>query len=176
MTHPPWFALRRAEQMEVAAPVFVEEDDPDDPQKTVPLARYNTMLAILKNTLYVYGGSVLLLFRYLPPFRSKRLTPFNPSHPPSLTASSSPRNESTPWMTSTPFLWTNSTASSASRRLVLRTRRGSRVTRRTGAAAARKTKTREIGEVEKRLARVGRVRARGSSTSRRRKSRRRRRS
>ena len=69
--------------MEVAAPVFVEEDDPDDPQKTVPLTRfvlppslssstrldvdflpsvpstplrYNTMLAILKNTLYVYGG------------------------------------------------------------------------------------------------------------------------
>lgn len=37
-------------------PVFVEEDDPDDPIKTIPLTRYNTMLAILKNTLYVYGG------------------------------------------------------------------------------------------------------------------------
>ncbi|KAL7412220.1 hypothetical protein BDY24DRAFT_352931, partial [Mrakia frigida] len=44
------------QQVEVAAPVYVEEDDPDDPQKTVPLTRYNTMLAILKNTLYVYGG------------------------------------------------------------------------------------------------------------------------
>ena len=30
-----------------------EEDDPDDPLKTVPLTRYNAMLAILKNTLYM---------------------------------------------------------------------------------------------------------------------------
>lgn len=31
-----------------------EEDDPDDPQKTVPLTRYNAMLAVLKNTLYMW--------------------------------------------------------------------------------------------------------------------------
>lgn len=33
-----------------------EEDDPDDPQKSVPLARFNTMLAVQRNTLYCYGG------------------------------------------------------------------------------------------------------------------------
>ena len=31
----------------VAAPVE-DDDDPDDPLKTVPLARYNTMVAVLK--------------------------------------------------------------------------------------------------------------------------------
>jgi len=35
-----------------------EEDDPDDPQKTVPIARYNAMMAVQKNTLYIYGGIV----------------------------------------------------------------------------------------------------------------------
>lgn len=28
----------------------------DDPESTIPLARFNPMLAILKNTLYIYGG------------------------------------------------------------------------------------------------------------------------
>lgn len=30
--------------------------DPDDPQRTIPLERYNAMLAVQRNTLYVYGG------------------------------------------------------------------------------------------------------------------------
>ncbi|TFK53261.1 galactose oxidase [Heliocybe sulcata] len=30
-----------------------EDDDPDDPNKTVPLTRYNAMLAVLRNTLYM---------------------------------------------------------------------------------------------------------------------------
>ncbi|KAI0754124.1 hypothetical protein C8Q80DRAFT_1350004 [Daedaleopsis nitida] len=34
-----------------------EDDiDPDDPALTVPLPRYNAMLAVLRNTLYIYGG------------------------------------------------------------------------------------------------------------------------
>ncbi|KAI9062066.1 galactose oxidase [Trametes sanguinea] len=33
-----------------------EEVDPDDPSLTVPLPRYNAMLAVLRNTLYIYGG------------------------------------------------------------------------------------------------------------------------
>ncbi|PWN47512.1 galactose oxidase [Violaceomyces palustris] len=33
-----------------------EEDDPNDPIKTIPLERYNAMLAIQRNTLYIYGG------------------------------------------------------------------------------------------------------------------------
>ncbi|KAK1926781.1 hypothetical protein DB88DRAFT_181067 [Papiliotrema laurentii] len=33
-----------------------EEDDADDPAKSVPLTRYNAMLAIVKNTLFIYGG------------------------------------------------------------------------------------------------------------------------
>ncbi|RPD60274.1 galactose oxidase [Lentinus tigrinus ALCF2SS1-7] len=33
-----------------------EELDPDDPTLTVPLPRYNAMLAVLRNTLYIYGG------------------------------------------------------------------------------------------------------------------------
>ena len=33
-----------------------EEDDPDDPLKSVPIARFNTMLAIQRNTLFCYGG------------------------------------------------------------------------------------------------------------------------
>ncbi|KDQ52303.1 hypothetical protein JAAARDRAFT_198471 [Jaapia argillacea MUCL 33604] len=32
------------------------EVDPDDPNFTVPLPRYNAMLAVLRNTLYIYGG------------------------------------------------------------------------------------------------------------------------
>ncbi|KAJ3992633.1 galactose oxidase [Lentinula boryana] len=30
--------------------------DPDDPMLTTPLPRYNAMLAVLKNSLYIYGG------------------------------------------------------------------------------------------------------------------------
>ncbi|KAG8822139.1 hypothetical protein FRC17_009643 [Serendipita sp. 399] len=33
-----------------------EDIDPDDPNLTTPLVRYNAMLAVLKNTLYIYGG------------------------------------------------------------------------------------------------------------------------
>ncbi|KAK4047007.1 Kelch repeat-containing protein 3 [Microbotryomycetes sp. JL201] len=33
-----------------------DDDDPDDPQKTVPMSRYNAMLAVQRNTLYIYGG------------------------------------------------------------------------------------------------------------------------
>ncbi|KAF7338310.1 Galactose oxidase [Mycena venus] len=34
----------------------VVEVDPDDPLLTTPLPRYNAMLAVLRNTLYIYGG------------------------------------------------------------------------------------------------------------------------
>jgi hypothetical protein len=34
--------------------VPTEDDDPDDPQKTVPRARYNAMMAVQKNTVYMY--------------------------------------------------------------------------------------------------------------------------
>lgn len=30
-----------------------EDDDPEDPLKSTPLTRYNAMLAIVKNTLYM---------------------------------------------------------------------------------------------------------------------------
>ena len=32
------------------------EEDPDDPMNSIPLVRYNTMLAVQRNTLYIYGG------------------------------------------------------------------------------------------------------------------------
>ncbi|KAJ3560414.1 hypothetical protein NP233_g10854 [Leucocoprinus birnbaumii] len=32
------------------------ENDPDDPSLTLPIPRYNAMLAVLRNTLYIYGG------------------------------------------------------------------------------------------------------------------------
>lgn len=32
------------------------EVDPDDPSQTIPLPRYNAMLAVLRNTLFLYGG------------------------------------------------------------------------------------------------------------------------
>ncbi|KAH8103145.1 galactose oxidase [Cristinia sonorae] len=32
------------------------EIDPDDPNLTIPIPRYNAMLAVLRNTLYIYGG------------------------------------------------------------------------------------------------------------------------
>ncbi|EJT46220.1 hypothetical protein A1Q1_05177 [Trichosporon asahii var. asahii CBS 2479] len=38
------------------APMAVDkDDDDDDPQKSIPLTRYNAMLAILKNTLYLWN-------------------------------------------------------------------------------------------------------------------------
>ena len=36
------------------APPPEDEIDPDDPMLTVPLPRYNAMLAVLRNTLYMY--------------------------------------------------------------------------------------------------------------------------
>ncbi|KAN0063285.1 Kelch repeat-containing protein 3 [Thecaphora frezii] len=38
------------------APAAEMDDDPDDPEKTRPLERYNTMLAVQRNILYLYGG------------------------------------------------------------------------------------------------------------------------
>lgn len=35
-----------------------DEDDPDDPMKTIPIARYNAMMAVQRNTLFIYGGIV----------------------------------------------------------------------------------------------------------------------
>lgn len=35
-----------------------DEEDPDDPVKTIPIARYNAMLAVQKNSLYIYGGII----------------------------------------------------------------------------------------------------------------------
>ena len=35
-----------------------DEDDADDPVKTTPIARYNAMMAVQKNVLYIYGGIV----------------------------------------------------------------------------------------------------------------------
>jgi hypothetical protein len=32
----------------------IEEDDPDDPEKSIPSARYNAMLAVQRNTLYMF--------------------------------------------------------------------------------------------------------------------------
>ncbi|KAJ6502564.1 galactose oxidase [Mycena sanguinolenta] len=39
-----------------AAQQPVVEIDPDDPVLSTPLPRYNAMLAVLRNTLYIYGG------------------------------------------------------------------------------------------------------------------------
>lgn len=44
-----------------------DDDDPDDPNQTIPLTRYNAMLAVLRNTLYMYVVdlySFLLLFTW----------------------------------------------------------------------------------------------------------------
>lgn len=35
-------------------PIAEDKPDPDDPNLTVPIPRYNAMLAVLRNTLYVY--------------------------------------------------------------------------------------------------------------------------
>jgi hypothetical protein len=44
----------------VPEPKREDEDDPDDPNLTKPIPRYNAMLAVLRNTLYMYVVS----FRY----------------------------------------------------------------------------------------------------------------
>ncbi|KAI0090113.1 hypothetical protein BDY19DRAFT_751077 [Irpex rosettiformis] len=38
------------------APNNEDEIDLDDPNSTIPIPRYNAMLAVLRNTLYIYGG------------------------------------------------------------------------------------------------------------------------
>ncbi|EFP91432.2 uncharacterized protein PGTG_17388 [Puccinia graminis f. sp. tritici CRL 75-36-700-3] len=43
-------------QLGSAAETQDPSHDEEDPEKTIPLARFNPMLAILKNTLYIYGG------------------------------------------------------------------------------------------------------------------------
>ncbi|KAK0465820.1 galactose oxidase [Armillaria novae-zelandiae] len=44
------------EDTETEAPPQDSEVDLDDPNQTIPLPRYNAMLAVLRNTLYLYGG------------------------------------------------------------------------------------------------------------------------
>lgn len=46
------------------------EDDADDPLKTVPLTRYNAMLAVVRNTLYMY---VFLIHPNPPPVSHSQL-------------------------------------------------------------------------------------------------------
>lgn len=45
----PWEVAKLAKEA-----TMEDEDDPDDPEKTVPFARYNAMLAVQRNTLYMY--------------------------------------------------------------------------------------------------------------------------
>ena len=47
-----------AKQTKNAREHVAEEEDPDDPIKTIPIARYNAMMAVQKNILYIYGGIV----------------------------------------------------------------------------------------------------------------------
>ncbi|GAA6060520.1 hypothetical protein JCM10212_005601 [Sporobolomyces blumeae] len=49
----PWELAKIKKEEEVAQ---AEEDDPDDPEKSLPGPRYNAMLAVQRNTLYIYGG------------------------------------------------------------------------------------------------------------------------
>ncbi|KAG6864915.1 hypothetical protein C0991_006403 [Blastosporella zonata] len=49
--------VKPTKKSEAAPPAPDEpEIDPDDPNLTIPLPRYNTMLSVLRNTLYIYGG------------------------------------------------------------------------------------------------------------------------
>lgn len=48
---------------EAAKEVAMEEDDPDDPEKTIPFARYNAMLAVQRNTLYMRVDGSLFVAR-----------------------------------------------------------------------------------------------------------------
>jgi hypothetical protein len=54
------------------SPMPVDDEDDDDPQKPVPLTRYNAMLAIVKNTLFIYGG----IFETASPAREYTLDDF----------------------------------------------------------------------------------------------------
>lgn len=65
----PWEAAKEAK--EVAAGQEAEMDDPDDPEKSIPFARYNTMLAVQRSTLYMCVPS---LFAFC--FRAEKLMRF----------------------------------------------------------------------------------------------------
>lgn len=63
----PWLKAKQLQQQEKAQPLPSsappagespggEGPDADDPDKTIPLPRYNAMLAVLRNNLYIYGG------------------------------------------------------------------------------------------------------------------------
>lgn len=47
-----WELAQQKKEAEKEAEI---EDDPDDPEKTVPFARYNAMLAVQRNALYMYA-------------------------------------------------------------------------------------------------------------------------
>ncbi|KAL8290639.1 hypothetical protein RQP46_002897 [Phenoliferia psychrophenolica] len=49
----PWEVAQQAKD---AMALDQEADDPDDPEKSIPFARYNAMLAVQRSTLYIYGG------------------------------------------------------------------------------------------------------------------------
>ena len=49
----------------VPEPKREDEDDPDDPNLTKPMPRYNAMLAVLRNTLYMYVLSLPSFVRTL---------------------------------------------------------------------------------------------------------------
>lgn len=51
----------RKEKLKAEAPVPDSEIDPDDPNLTAPLPRYNAMLAVLRNTLYMFVLPVCIL-------------------------------------------------------------------------------------------------------------------
>ncbi|SGY45982.1 BQ5605_C001g00367 [Microbotryum silenes-dioicae] len=53
-TLKPWEVAEQKKQE--ALNDMDDEDDTDDPEKTIPGARYNAMLAVQRNTLYLYGG------------------------------------------------------------------------------------------------------------------------
>lgn len=46
----PWEVAQQAKESMV---LDQEADDPDDPEKSIPFARYNTMLAVQRSTLYM---------------------------------------------------------------------------------------------------------------------------
>jgi len=46
----PWEVAKMKKEEEIEK---AEEDDPDDPEKSLPGPRYNAMLAVQRNTLYM---------------------------------------------------------------------------------------------------------------------------
>ena len=46
----PWEVAQQAKESLV---LEQEQDDPDDPEKSIPFARYNAMLAVQRSTLYM---------------------------------------------------------------------------------------------------------------------------